>query len=296
MSAFKVVGIGELLWDFLPTGSQLGGAPCNLAFHAHALGDKGIIVSRVGQDALGSTALNMLASAGLDVSHVQRDADAPTGTVLVSLDRHRHPNFTITPDVAWDRLRWTDDLLGVASAADAVCFGTLAQRSPASREAIRAFIGATNKDCLIAFDVNLRQFYYTQEMIVSSLELADFCKMNEKELPAVAAALKIPITNVADTAQRIVDAFDLRCLAVTRGEEGSLLVSENEVVEHPGYRVDVQDTVGAGDAFVAGCIHGLLRNMSLAVTSQIAAERGAWVASSRGAMPDPGTFNRKAFV
>lgn len=295
MSAYTVVGIGEILWDFLPTGSQIGGAPCNLSFHARALGDNGVILSRVGADALGETALKMLGRAGVDVSHVQRDGEASTGTVSVSLDRHRHPNFLITPDVAWDRMEWTDEWLGVAGAADAVCFGTLAQRSPTSREAIRAFIGATRPDCLVAFDVNLRQFFYTSEIIRSSLEAADICKMNEQELPTVAATLKIPVTTAAETARRIAEEFDLRCVAVTRGENGSLLVSEDEIAEHPGFQVEVQDTVGAGDAFTAGFIHGMLRGMSLADVSQVAAERGAWVAASKGAMPDPASFDKHAF-
>lgn len=287
---FTIVGIGEILWDFLPRGSQLGGAPSNLAFHAHALGDRGVILSRVGADALGETALNMLRRAGVDVSHVQRDQHASTGTVSVSLDRHRHPNFLITPDVAWDRMEWTDEWLGVAASADAVCFGTLAQRSPQSRDAIRAFIGATRPDCLVAFDANLRQFFYSAEIIRWSLESADVCKMNEQELPTVASVLGITVTSAVETARRIVDEFDLRCLALTRGENGSVLVSENEVAEHPGIQVEVQDTVGAGDAFTAGLIHSLLRGMSLADASQIAAERGAWVAASIGAMPDPSTF------
>ncbi len=296
MSTFTVVGIGEVLWDFLPTGSQLGGAPCNLAFHAHALGDNAVILSRVGADALGETALRMLGRAGVDVSRVQRDPDAPTGTVSVSLDRQRHPKFTITPDVAWDRMEWTDEWLGAASTADAVCFGTLAQRSKTSREAIRSFVAATKPGCLVTFDVNLREFYYSSEIIEASLEMADVCKMNEQELPAVAAALHMPVTTAAETARRIVDEFDLRCLAVTRGEKGSLLVSDSEVAEHAGFVVEVQDTVGAGDAFTAGLIHSLLRNMSLADASHIAAERGAWVAASKGAMPDPASFDKRAFA
>ena len=292
MSAYHVVGIGEILWDFLPTGSQLGGAPCSVAFHANALGDKGTILSRVGADALGETAVKLVGRAGVDVSHVQRDADAPTGTVSVSLNRRGQPNFLITPDVAWDRMEWTDEWLGVARSADAVCFGTLAQRSQRSRETIRSFVGAARPECLVAFDVNLRQFFYTSEIIRASLELATVCKMNEQELPTVAATLRIPVTNALDTARRILEEFDLRCVALTRGEKGSLLVSEDDVAEHPGFQVEIQDTVGAGDAFTAGLIHSLLRGMTLADASQVAAERGAWVAASKGAMPDPATFDR----
>lgn len=295
-SSRTVVGLGEILWDFLPTGSQLGGAPANMAFHAQALGDRSVILSRVGADALGETALKMLGAAGVDVSRVQRDPDAPTGTVSVSIDRRGHPTYTITENVAWDNMEWTDAWRSVAEGADAVCFGTLAQRSRRSRETVRSFVGATNDSCLVAFDLNLRQFFYTAEIIRASLELADVCKMNEQELPTVAAVLKIPVTTVADTARRLVEQFDLRCVAVTRGERGSVVVSEDDVAEHPGFQVDVQDNVGAGDAFTAGIVHGLLRGMSLADASQIAAERGAWVAASVGAMPDPRSFDRSMFA
>ena len=293
---FTVVGLGELLWDFLPTGKQLGGAPANVAYHSHVMGNKGMVLSKVGADALGEEALKLLHTQGVDVAHVQRDAISPTGTVSVSLDQQGHPNFIITRDVAWDRMEFTDDWRSVASSVDAVCFGTLAQRSPGSREAVRAFVNATPEQCLVVFDVNLRQFFYSAEIIRTSLELANVCKLNEQELPAVAAILGLPVTNAVDTARRIVETFDLRCMAVTRGEHGSVLVSESDAAEHAGFRVTVRDTVGAGDAFTAGLIHALLRNMSLADASQVAAERGAWVAASAGAMPDPATFDPSRYV
>jgi fructokinase len=296
MSAFTVVGLGELLWDFLPTGSLLGGAPCNVAFHANALGDRGVIVSRVGADALGETALKLLGRSGVDVSHVQRDSVAPTGTVSVSLDKRRQPTFTITTDVAWDRMEWTDEWLGVARKADAVCFGTLAQRTAQSCATIGSFIDALKPECLTVFDVNLRQFFYSPDIIRSSLSRANACKMNEQELPTVASALGIPVSNTIETARRIVDAFELRLLAVTRGSRGSVIVAADETVEHPGFRVTVQDTVGAGDAFVAGVIHGVLHGMSFADTIHVASERGAWVAMHSGAMPDPASFDRRAFM
>lgn len=294
--AFLIAGLGELLWDFLPAGKQLGGAPANVAYHAKALGDRAVVLSRVGADGLGEQALEQLRERGLDVSHVQRDTSAPTGTVSVSLDQQGHPTFIITEDVAWDRMEWTDSWLGVAQSVDAVCFGTLAQRSAPSRTAIRDFVGATKEECLVVFDVNLRQFFYDADIIRSSLDRANVCKLNEQELPTVAAILGIPVTNATDTARRIVETFDLTCMAVTRGEHGSVLVSATEVAEHPGFRVEVADTVGAGDAFTAGLIHALLRNMRLQDASQIAAERGAWVAASAGAMPDPATFDPQRYV
>lgn len=294
--AFMVVGLGELLWDFLPTGKQLGGAPANVAYHAQALGDRGLVLSRIGADALGEEALSLLRRQGIDVSHVQQDRASPTGTVSVSLNQQGHPTFVITHDVAWDNMVCTDDWRSIAADADAVCFGTLAQRSSVSSRAVRDFLDATSDRCLVTFDVNLRQFFYSAEIIRSSLERSNVCKLNEQELPTVASIIGLKVTTAAETARRIVETFDLRCMAVTRGEQGSVLVSSDEIVEHPGYRVEVQDTVGAGDAFTAGLIHGLLRDMSLRDVSQIASERGAWVAASQGAMPDVATFHPKHYA
>ncbi len=290
-TSFTVVGIGELLWDVLPTGRQLGGAPANVAYHSNVLGDRGSVLSRIGDDALGDDALNVLRRRGVDVSRVQRDDDAPTGTVAVSLDRGGQPTFVIAERVAWDQMAWTNDWRAVAAMADAVCFGTLAQRAPTSRNAIRSFLGAVPDACLIVFDVNLRQSFYDAGIIRASLQLSDVCKLNEQELPIVAELLGVRVTDALDTARRIIDAFGLRCMAVTRGGRGSVLMTQDDAVDHPGFAVTVRDTVGAGDAFAAGLIHGLLHRKSLFETSRIAAERGAWVAASAGAMPDPATFD-----
>lgn len=293
---FTVVGIGELLWDFLPDGKQLGGAPANVAYHANALGDHGLVLSRVGADALGDEALSLLRQRGVDASHVQRDRTSVTGTVSVSLDHRGSPSFAIARDSAWDRMAWTDAWRDVAGAADAVCFGTLAQRSPDSRAAVAALLDAVPETCLVVFDVNLRQSFYDAETVWASLARSDVCKLNEHELPIVADLLGIAATNALETARKIVTAFGLQCMAVTRGERGSLLASATDMAEHHGFDVDVRDTVGAGDAFTAGLIHALLRGGDLDEASCIAAQRGAWVASSAGAMPDPATFNASMYT
>lgn len=291
MSAFTIVGLGEILWDFLPTGKHLGGFAANVAYHASTLGDRGVVLGTVGADALGEEAVRFLRSHGVDVSHVQRDPIVSTGTVSISVGRHGHPTFGITGDVAWDHMRYTDDWREAGKNADAVCFGTLAQRSEESRAAMHAFLHELPEDCLVVYDVNVRQFFYTPEIIRTSLDRADVCKLNEQELPTVASVLRIPVTTAAETAQRLREQFDLRCVAVTRGKRGGTVVSADEIVDYPGFAVDVKDSVGAGDAFTAGFIHGLLRSMDLRTAFRIGAERGAWVASHPGGMPHASTFD-----
>ncbi len=296
MPAFTIVGIGEILWDFLPTGKHLGGIGANVAYHASALGDRGIALGTVGADALGEEAITFLRKHGVDVSHVQRDPIVSTGTVSVSVGKHGHPTFGITGDVAWDHMQYTDDWREAGRQADAVCFGTLAQRSEQSRAATLAFLDDLPEECLVVFDVNLRQFFYTPESIRASLRRAHVCKLNEQELPTVASILGIPVTTAAETAQRLREQFDLRCVAVTRGKRGGTVVSAEEIVDHPGYAVDVKDSVGAGDAFTAGFIHGLLRSMDLRTAFRIGAQRGAWVASHPGGMPHASTFDESMYA
>ena len=178
-----VVGIGELLWDLLPEGRQLGGAPANFAYHAKALCGSGIPVSCVGADELGAEAVALLTQNGLSNDYVAVDEDRPTGTVSVSLDGAGVPNYTIHEEVAWDFVPETAALIALAKAADAVCFGSLAQRSPVTRATIQAFLRASRPDCLKVFDINLRQSYYDVEIIRASLDLAHVLKLNDEELP-----------------------------------------------------------------------------------------------------------------
>ncbi len=281
-----IVGLGEILWDFLPTGRQLGGAPANFAYAAGLLGNNATIASRIGADELGNEIVAKL-SATLSTENLQRDSTHPTGTVKVSLDHHGKPDFKMVEPVAWDFLEWTESLNNLAHHADAVCFGTLAQRSPQSRETIHKFLPATRPQSARVFDVNLRQSFYSAEVIHESLKLANIVKLNHEELPIVAKMFEIEHDNEESAAQKLRDAFNLNLVCVTRGDSGSLLVSDSESDEHPGFKVQVADTVGAGDAFTAGLVHQYLTNASLQQMNDLANRMGAWVSTQSGAMPVP---------
>jgi len=280
-----VVGLGEVLWDLFPEGKQLGGAPANFAYITNLLGDRGIIASRVGDDALGNEIQQKLGTLGLESSYLQSDSARPTGTVRVRVDQDGQARFEITDMVAWDFLEWTPAWESLAQQADAICFGSLAQRSPASRETIHKFLGAARPGTARIFDVNLRQAFYSAKVLSESLKFADIAKLNAEELPRVVELLGIPHHGEQPSAERLRFAYGLKLVCVTRGAQGSLLVSESERHEHPGFRVQVADTVGAGDAFTAALVHHFLRGAGLAAMNEAANRIGAWVASCVGATP-----------
>jgi fructokinase len=290
----RVVGLGEVLWDLLPERTCLGGAPANFAYITTLMGDHGIVASRVGEDSRGMEALRNMGELGLDVSHVQTDRERATGTVKVELDGKGVARFEIAYPVAWDFLEWTADLRRLAGEADAVCFGSLAQRSEESRATIQQFIRALSPNAVNVFDVNLRQSYYSQEVLAESMRLADIVKLNDEELPKVMSlgGLDFSEGDELGAARQLIGAYDLKLLCVTRGGRGSLLVRDGEASEHPGFRVRVADTVGAGDAFTAGLVHEYLRGatvgrIDLDGMNEVANRVGAWVASEVGAMPVP---------
>jgi fructokinase len=284
---FTIVGLGELIWDLLPTGRQLGGAPANCAYHAHLLGDRAIVASRVGADALGAEAAARLAQQGIETAFLQRDAEHPTGTVGVEIDAKGEPTFAVNQNSAWDYLAWTEAWATLAARADAVCFGTLGQRAPTARATILRFLAATRPGALRLFDVNLRHSFFTPDMLRRSLELATVVKLNRPELTQTAEMLGFDERAETDIARRLLTSFDLRLVAVTHGASGSLLVNASEASAHPGFRVQVADAIGAGDAFAAALAHGLLRGASLTRIGAAANRLGAWVASRVGATPPP---------
>lgn len=288
---FFVVGLGELLWDMFPEGKQLGGAPANFAYMTSLLGDEGIVASRVGGDALGRAAGRRLERLGLRASHLQLDRAYPTGTVKVSVDPSGQPTFEIAESVAWDFFEWTPEWRSLAERADAVCFGSLAQRCPQSRATIRQFLGAVRPGVTRVFDVNLRQSFYNAETLSESAKLADIMKVNNEELPIVAKLLQIPfIYDESRAAHWLRDILGLKLVCITRGPKGSLLVSADEVSEHPGFRVHVADTVGAGDAFTAALVYHYLRHASVSTLNEAANRMGSWVASQIGATPPRDEF------
>jgi fructokinase len=283
--SYTIVGLGELLWDVLPKGKELGGAPANFAYMTSLLGDHGIVASRVGSDALGRTAGRRLERIGLRSKFLQIDTQHPTGTAKVEVDPAGQPTFQITEGVAWDFFEWTPEWQKLASTADAVCFGTLAQRAPQSRTTIRSFLSEVGRGTTRIFDMNLRQKFYSAEILDDSLKLSDVVKLNQDELPLAVKALGGTFTDEERSARWLRDKYGLRLVCVTRGATGSLLVSSTEVHQHSGLRIVVADTVGSGDAFTAALIYHYLRRASLATMNEAANRMGAWVASQTGATP-----------
>lgn len=281
-----IVGIGEVLWDVYPGSERLGGAPANFALHVAALGAEAHLVSAVGADEPGDRALERLGASGVHVEHVARLQQRDTGRVTVRLDREKRPTYDIVEEVAWDHIPWSAALATVASRTDAVCFGTLAQRSPGSRSTIMRFLDSTRRDALRMFDVNLRQRYYDRDVVRRSMERASALKLNEEELPVVAALCGIPAGDDADTLRALARRYELRLVALTRGPRGALLVAGDEASSERAPDVEVVDTVGAGDAFTAAIVHDSLRGLPLDDINRHANEVAARVcsrASSRAA-------------
>ena len=286
MSTFTIVGLGEILWDVFPTHKQLGGAPANFAYISGLLGERSIVATRIGNDELGNEVIRRLQALGLGTSYVQRDPRHPTGTVKVEVARDGQPRFDIVHPVAWDFLEWTPELESLAKRADAICFGSLVQRGPQSRETIHRFLNSTREDAVRIFDVNLRQAFFSAEILASSAQKANILKVNHEEFPIVVNALsRRPLDDHLRSAQWLCRRFDLDLVCITRGANGSILVKSLEHHEHPGYKVMVTDAVGSGEAFTATLIHHYLRGSSLEVMNDAANRVGAWVASKAGATP-----------
>jgi fructokinase len=287
-----ILGIGELLWDVLPEGSRLGGAPTNFAVMAGRLGDHATILSRIGRDDLGRRAVNELDPLTVDTSGIQVDTRHETGRVTVTFDRGE-PHYTIHQPAAWDFLELTDAWVQLAERADAVCFGSLAQRAQPSRQTIQTLVAECAESCIRVFDVNLRAPFYSGEVIEESLELATVVKMNEDEVGRILGLLGLPATGGPEkermrrSAERLLEEFPtLEMAAVTRGGHGSLLVRREEWSEHAGFEVKTGDPIGAGDAFTAAMTHYLLRGADLVTLNEAGNRWGAWVASQTGAMPE----------
>ncbi len=286
-----ILGMGELLWDVLPSGERLGGAPANFAVMAGRLGNHAAILSRIGRDELGRRAMEALDSLPVDATRLQVDLAHETGRVTVRLDGAQ-PSYAIHEAAAWDFLELSDEWVQLAERADAVCFGSLAQRGRKSRQTIQMLVAETSSECVRVFDVNLRAPFYSSEVIEESLELATVLKMNDAEMPLVLGLLGLPLEEGPEPdrlridAERLLEAFPtLGMVAVTRGGHGSLLVKRGEWHEHPGIAVRVTDTIGAGDAFTAALTHYMLRGADLATLNEAGNRWGAWVASQAGAMP-----------
>ena len=280
-----IVGLGEVLWDVFPDSEHFGGAPANVAIHAAALGAKASLISAVGNDRRGDEALARLDDTGVNRDAVAQLLGRPTGVVNVTVDARGQPKFDIVPDVAWDYLPWSRAVEEVARRADAICFGTLAQRGTISRATIQRAITATSSGAWRLFDVNLRQHYFDEPVVLASLAMANAIKLNDEELPVIARFCSLPAASAVDQLRTLCDSFGLKLAALTRGAAGSILVSTGAVCESPAQRTEVRDTVGAGDAFTAALLVGLLNRRPLAEVSERANAVAAYVCSQPGATP-----------
>ncbi len=286
-----VVGIGEVLWDMLPAGKRLGGAPANFAYHAAMNGCHAAVVSAVGRDELGDEILASLESKPLEC-HIAR-TPYPTGTVAVDLDAAGIPHYSITENVAWDNIPFTDDLAATAKRTAAVCFGSLARRSPASRATIDKFLDTLPTEALIVFDANLRSNFYCADDIGSCISRCNILKLNDEELPVVADLLRLPTagnttSNEADApCRRLIELYNLDTVILTCGSAGShVFTSSGEHSFLPTPHVEVSDTVGAGDSFTAAYVASILHGSTPAEAHAAAVRTAAYVCTRPGAIPE----------
>jgi fructokinase len=278
-----VAGIGELLWDILPTGKQIGGSPCNFAFHAMQAGCKSIVVSAVGNDPFGDELVNELGNLNLNTFYIQRN-HFPTGTVTVKLNESGHPSYIIHENTAWDNTLQIPETLEKITECDAVCFGTLGQRNSVSAATIQDVLTLVKPGCLKVFDINLRQHFYSPEIITKSLEFANILKLNDEELPVLSNLFSLN-GDVKNQLKLLVNRFNLKYVVYTMGEKGSFIVSDNEFSFLESPKVVVADTVGAGDSFTAVLVSGLLKGLPLTKVHEAATRTAAYVCTQKGATP-----------
>jgi len=278
-----VIGIGEALWDMLPGGKKLGGAPANFAYHARQFGLEGMTISAIGHDALGEEIVEALEAHALPY-HLNR-VDYPTGTVQVTLDAQGVPQYEIKKDVAWDNIPYTKELAAIAADCKAVCFGSLAQRSAVSRETIGWFLDAVPEDCLKVFDINLRQNFYCKEVLEESFRRCDILKINDEELETISHLFEYPNLALEEKCRLIIKQYKLQMLILTCGTNGSYVFYDGGVSFLETPKVQVADTVGAGDSFTGSFIGSILNGKTIPEAHKTAVEVSAYVCTCEGAMP-----------
>lgn len=278
-----IVGLGEILWDLLPNGKVLGGAPANFAYHTSQFGFEGYAVSAIGKDELGNEIIDTLNNKSLNYC-IER-VDFPTGTVEITLDSKGVPKYMISEKVAWDNIPFSPKLEHLAKETTAVCFGSLAQRSEVSQKTILRFLNLLPKDALKVFDINLRQHFYSKEIIDNSLKQANILKLNDEEIKIVAKLYGWNDKCESETCRYILKLYDLKLVILTKGANGSCVFTADKEFFRPTPMVQVVDTVGAGDSFTAGFIASLLKGKSIPDAHKIAIDVAAFVCTQRGAMP-----------
>lgn len=280
-----IVGLGEALWDVLPEGRKLGGAPANFAYHAGRHGLPSVAVSALGEDALAEETIQQLEEKGLH--YVMPRVPYPTGTVQVTLSGAGIPSYDIKEGAAWDNIPFTPELQEVASSAAAICWGSLVQRNAVSRDTIYRFLDSAPGDCLKIFDINLRQHFYSEEIISESMRRCDVLKINDEELEIVSRMYGL--TDEMDTEARcraLIDKFGLRMLVLTCGVDGSYVFTPGGMTFRETPCVEVADTVGAGDSFTGTFCAGILKGKSVAEAHALAVKVSAYVCTCNGAMPE----------
>ena len=280
----KIIGLGEVLFDVLPQGAKLGGAPANFAFHVSQFGYDAVAISAVGNDILGDHALKTFDDNGL--KYIIPRVPYPTGTVNVTLDEAGVPTYTFTPDVAWDHIPFTPEMEAVAKEAKAVCFGSLAQRSAVSRETINKVLEATPEDCLKIFDINLRGNFYNKDVLQQGVRHANILKINDEELITVGRMFDYPGLDIEEKCRIIMRRYHLKMVVLTCGTNGSYVFGENGFTSFkPTPKVEVADTVGAGDSFTGAFTASLLSGKTIEEAHEIAVNVSAYVCTKKGAMP-----------
>jgi len=284
---FKIIGLGEILWDVLPEGKKLGGAPANFAYYVSKLGQIGIVASRVGNDSLGKEILESMEKLNLNKKYIQIDSNYPTGTVSVELDNNGQPDYIIHKNVAWDYLDFSKSWKQLAKEADVICFGTLAQRSYKSKNTIFDFLKSARPEVIKLLDINIRQNFYSIEVIEESIKLSNILKLNTDELKIIRNLFTYSNNkNEIDLCLELINDFKLDLLCLTKGGNGSLVLNNKEYYEHQGYKVSVEDTIGAGDAFTAAMIVQYIKGKTLKEISDFANRLGSWVSSQSGPTPE----------
>ena len=280
-----VVGLGEVLWDVLPEGKKLGGAPANFAYHAgQFLGmDNTIAVSALGEDKLADETIEALREHGLN--DLLPRVPYPTGTVQVQLDEQGIPTYDIKENVAWDNIPFDDDIAQIARNCRAVCFGSLAQRNVVSRTTIQKFLDATPHDCLKIFDINLRQQFYTQEILRESFQRCNILKINDEELVLIGRMFGYPGLDIENKCWLILGKYNLDMLVLTCGTNGSYVFTPGHVSFQETPKVKVADTVGAGDSFTGSFVGSILNGKSVSEAHRTAVQVSAYVCTQNGAMP-----------
>lgn len=279
----KIAAFGELLWDLLPSGKVLGGAPANFIYRINSFGDQGTLLSKVGNDKAGREARQALRSLGLSDENIQTDYEFPTGSVKVKIDEYGIPDFNIITDVAYDHIEINTEMIDAFSEADCVCFGTLVQRYGISKNTLRELIHES-PDVVKFLDINLRKKCYTAASVEESLRMTNILKANDEELLVTKELLGLKSESLKDLAKEVIETFHIDIILCTLGENGAFCLTKDRLFDYdPGYQITLGDTVGAGDAFSAGFVHYYMNGHKIEDALRFGNAAGAMISTTTGA-------------